>query len=210
MPSRTGGDPGGRSRPGSCGTTTCRPGPSAGRHGNGRFGRHLRTAEPSAFQTEQIPATWDVQRPSQRRRSPDGTPGDPHGDDRRGLERRPSSREVLGPEPQQDAVLDDEPAVVAPDRVLGAARGECPGVAGDDPGEERRRVRSREAVLDQRGGVPPCARGTASSGSCALARARSTWGHGTGHDAATWAVLPPAHHPPTGTLPRDGPRSVPR
>ena len=49
-------------------------------------------------------------------------------------------QELVVARPQDDAVLDDEAAVVAPGRVLGVARRAGPDVAGEDPGQEAFRV----------------------------------------------------------------------
>ena len=52
-------------------------------------------------------------------------------------------QELVGGRPQDDAVLDDEAAVVAPGRVLGVARRARPDVAGEDAGQERLGVADR-------------------------------------------------------------------
>ena len=52
-------------------------------------------------------------------------------------------QELVGGRPEDDAVLDDEAAVVAPGRVLGVARRARPDVAREDAGQEVFRVRAR-------------------------------------------------------------------
>ena len=59
-------------------------------------------------------------------------------------------QEVVGGRPEDDAVLDDEAAVVAPERVLGATRGAGADVAGEHAGEVALRVATVDAVLEQR------------------------------------------------------------
>ena len=68
-----------------------------------------------------------------------------------GLRRR--QQELVGSRSQDDAVLDDEAAVVAPRRVLRVARGACPDVAGQDAGQEALGVTAVDPVLEERGGV---------------------------------------------------------
>ena len=63
---------------------------------------------------------------------------------------RGREHEVVLAVPQEHAVLDEEPAVVAPDGVLGVAGLEDARVTGEHAGEERLRAGAGEPVLEQR------------------------------------------------------------
>ena len=59
---------------------------------------------------------------------------------------------------QDDAVLDDEAAIVEPARVLRVAGRACADVAGEDAGEERLRVLAGDPVLVERARVEQAGR----------------------------------------------------